>query len=80
MKTRLNLTIDNSLLENMKGYAVKQQTSVSELVEGYFKTVTKSSKRKNIIDLVEQLDKPVIENDADLKDLYYQAKSKKNGF
>lgn len=80
MKARLNLTIDNALLENVKGYAVKQQISVSELVESYFKIVTKPSKRKNIISMVEKLEKPGIDANADLKDLYYQNKAKKHGF
>lgn len=80
MKARLNLTIEDSLLENVKSYAVKQQRSVSELVEGYFKTVTKPSKRKNILHLVDKLDKPVIAGKDDLKDLYYKENAKKYGF
>jgi hypothetical protein len=80
MKARLNLTIDDSLLENMKNYAVKQQLSVSELVESYFKTVTKPSKRKNIIHLIEKLDKPFIAEETDLKDQYYKENAKKYGF
>lgn len=80
MKARLNLTIEHSLLENVKSYAVKQQQSVSELVEGYFKTVTKPSKRKNILQLVDKLDKPVITEKGDLKDLYYKENAKKYGF
>lgn len=80
MKARLNLTIEDSLLENVKSYAVKQKRSVSELVEGYFKTLTKPSKRKNILDLVEKLDKPVIAEEGDLKDLYYKENAKKYGF
>ena len=80
MKARLNLTIENSLLKNVKSYAAKQQQSVSELVEGYFKTVTKPSKRKNILHLIEKLDKPVIAEKGDLKDLYYKENAKKYGF
>lgn len=80
MKARLNLTIEHSLLENVKSYAVKQQQSVSELVEGYFKTVTKPSKRKNILQLVDKLDKPVIAEKSDLKELYYKENAKKYGF
>ena len=80
MKARLNLTIEDRLLENVKSYALKQQRSVSELVEGYFKTVTKPSKRKNILHLVEKLDKPVITETGDLKDLYYTENAKKYGF
>jgi len=80
MKSRLNLTIENSLLEDVKSYAVKQNRSVSDLVESYFKKVTRPSKRKSIIDLVEKLEKPTIDNDADLKDLYYKENAKKYGF
>ena len=72
MKTRLNLTIEDSLLKNAKRYAEKQHASVSELVEGYFKSITKPAKRKTIIDLVEELEKPNIDPKADLKELYYQ--------
>jgi hypothetical protein len=80
MKTRLNLTIDDALLDNIKAYASNKQTSVSELVENYFKTITKPAKRKNIINLVEKLEKPTIDSKADLKELYYQDQSKKYGF
>ncbi len=80
MKTRLTLTIESNLLEDVKNYAIKQQKSVSELVEGYFKSVTKPSKRKNILHLIEKLDKPVIAADADLKDLFYKKNAKKQGF
>ena len=80
MKTRLNLTIDDALLGNIKAYASNKQTSVSELVENYFKTITKPPKRKNIINLVEKLEKPKIDSKADLKELYYQNQSKKYGF
>lgn len=80
MKARLNLTIEDNLLENVKSYAAKQQRSVSELVEGYFKSVTKPSKRKNILHLVEKLEKPVLAEKGDLKDLYYKENAKKYGF
>ncbi len=80
MKSRLNLTIENSLLEDVKSYARKQKRSVSDLVESYFKKVTRPSKRKNIIDLVEKLEKSTIDENADLKDLYYKENAKKYGF
>lgn len=80
MKSRLNLTIENSLLEDVKSYAVKQKRSVSDLVESYFKKVTRPSKRKNIIDLVEKLEKSTIDKNADLKNLYYKENAKKYGF
>lgn len=80
MKARLNLTIEESLLENFKNYAAKRQTSVSELVESYFKTVTKPSKRRNIIELVEKFDKTEFLLDSDLNETYYKENAKKYGF
>ncbi len=79
MKTRLNLTIDGNLLDNIKAYASSEKTSVSELVENYFKTIAKPTRRKNIISLVEKLEKPNIDAKADLKELFYEEQSKKYG-
>ena len=67
MKERLNLTIDGALLESMKCYAASKDMSVSELVESYFRAVTRPVQRRNILDLVDELEKPtelvVIEED-----------------
>ena len=80
MKARLNITIDNAVLEDAKAYATKQNRSVCDLVETYFKKITKPAKRKSILDLVEKLEKPDIPHDADLKELYYKENAKKYGF
>lgn len=80
MKARLNITIDNAVLEDAKAYATKQNRSVSDLVETYFKKITKPAKRKSILELVEKLEKPDIPQDADLKELYYKENAKKYGF
>ena len=58
MKERLNLTIDGTLLEAMKLYAAGKGMSVSELVESYFRSVTRPIQRKNILDLVDELETP----------------------
>lgn len=55
VKERLNLTIDGALLEAMKAYAASKEMSVSELVESYFRSVTKPVERDNILDLVDRL-------------------------
>lgn len=73
------MTIEENLLEQTKIYAQKQHISISELVEGYFKNLTKTPKQKNIVDLVEQLAPSNIDPNADLKELYYQNQSKKYG-
>jgi len=80
MKSRLNITIENTVLEDVKIYAAKQKRSVSDLVENYFKKIVKPSKRKNIIDLVEKLDKPNLPENENLKELFYKENAKKYGF
>ena len=87
MKERLNLTIDAVLLEAIKRYAAKRQISVSELVENYFEKVTKPIGRRTILDLVDELETPVLDPSlpvldpaVDLKELYYKEQGAKYGF
>ena len=81
MKERLNITIEDSLLSSIKIYAAKNNKSVSELVENYFKSISKPAKRKNILQLVDKLDTPSnIDVIADLKESFYLDQAKKYGF
>jgi len=80
MKTRVNLTIEDSLLNNIKAYASRKNMSVSELVENYFRKITKPSKRKNIIDVIDKMERPNIPLDKDLKKSYYEDQKAKYGF
>jgi len=79
MKARLNLTIDEQLLVSIKKIAKKSNTSISELVTVFFKKLAQPTKRKNIIDLIEQLEQPSIPTGADLKELYYKEQGRKYG-
>jgi hypothetical protein len=72
MKARVNLTIEESVLQDTKLYAERKGISVSEMVEDYLKIVTKPVRRRTIIDLVEELGPSNIDPKADLKELYYQ--------
>ena len=82
MKTRVNLTIEDSVLQETKRYAEKRGTSVSEIVEEYLKGIISSQKKANVIDLIESLPPPKIKIDAgiDLKEQYYKERAKKYGF
>ena len=80
MKTRVNLTIEESVLRDTKLFAEKQGTSVSEIVEEYLRKITKPVKRKTIFDMIEELKPADIDPKADLKELYYQERAKKYGF
>lgn len=80
MKSRLNLTIEESLLEKVKSYAASRKSSVSELVENYFKTFVQVPPRKSIVDLIEELPKPDLRVEGDLKKQYMEQNADKYGF
>ncbi len=79
MKSKLNITIDEKLLTGAKRYANRHQTSLSQLIEAYFKRIV-SPNRKNIIDLIESLPKPGLDSNNDLKKKYYEDQKNKYGF
>jgi len=79
MKSKLNITIDEKLLTDAKRFANRHKTSLSQLVEAYFKRIT-SPNRKNIIDLIESLPKPGLDTQGDLKKKYYEDQKSKYGF
>ena len=78
MKARLNITIDESLLQEVKKFAANRDISVSELVEAYFKTIT-MPKKESFVDLIRSLPKPTIDENFDWKEEYYKGKMKKHG-
>ena len=81
MKSKVNLTIEKDLLSKAKCYAIENQVSVSELVEGYFKQLTKSKRKPDIFELVKQLNiKEKFANIPDLKKAYYEDNAAKYGF
>jgi hypothetical protein len=80
MKERLNITIDGGLLEAMKVYAAAKHKSVSELVEDYFRSVTRPVQRRNIVEMMDALDQPVLDPKADLNELFYRQQEGKYGF
>jgi len=66
-------------LEAIKVYAAGKRMSVSELVEDYFRSVTRPVVRKNIVEMVDELAKPVLDRNASLKELFYQQQEGKHG-
>jgi predicted transcriptional regulator of viral defense system len=77
MKTTINITVDDTLLNSIQAYASSKQTSVSELVAGYFRRITRPAKRQNILHLVDKLETPDIDFKSDLKSAFYQDQFKK---
>ena len=81
MKAKINLSIEEKLIYKIKAYAEEEHTSVSELVEEYFKRVVEPRKKNNLIDLVKSLPKVELPypDDVDLKKQYYEERAGKYG-
>ena len=79
MKAKLNLTIDENLLARIKRYAASHKTSVSELVEAYFKSLTKASTKRNIVDVMDAMKQPSANLPEDLKTAYFEEQREKYG-
>lgn len=80
MKNRLNITVDDALIEQVKRYAAKHQVSLSQLVEQYFKTLIRPSHKKNILELLKELPRPKVKIEGDPRQTYYEQRKKKYGF
>ena len=80
MKTRLNITVEDALLNNAKRYAAKKGTSLSQLIELYLKNLTRPARSKNIIQLVDSLPKSKIDLPQNLKERYFEDQKEKYGF
>lgn len=81
MKIRLNITIEEAVLEKIKQYTSKKKVSLSQLIEDYLESIVKHpSKRKSIIEMADELHAPALDADKDLKQSYYEEQKSKYGF
>ena len=86
MKKRLNITIDEKLLEKIKQYAAKEETSISSLVEEHFEKLvnrrTGLPEGMSLVEYMQSLPKSKVDfpEDFDWKEEYYKAKAKKWGY
>ena len=80
MKNRLNITVDDSLVDRAKQYAAQHHTSLSQLVEDYFRELTRLPQRKNVRDLLKELPRPDLSDGTAIKSHYYESRKKKYGF
>jgi hypothetical protein len=76
MKTSLNLRFDKSTIEAAKEYALKQDTSISEIVETYLKRLVSKDKEKKFVsdNLIGILKEYKDYSDDEIKELYLKAK------
>lgn len=83
MKVSFNTTIDAQLPEAVKIVAVKQQMSVSQLIEDYFRTIVrrKQARKKNLLDMVDRLtpNEAIIRQGME-KSAFYEDQQEKYGF
>ena len=65
----------------MKQYALKQDTSLSDLVEAYFARLIQTKNKADILSLMENLPQSDVTQQlpADLTKAYYEEKAKVNG-
>ena len=83
VRTKLNIIIEESLLEKAKAYASKKQASLSRIIEEYFETITQrtSSENHTLLDMVDKLkpDAAIIKKRL-VKDAVYKAQKEKYGY
>ncbi len=81
MKTRLNITIEETVLAYIKSYAAARQMSVSQIIEDHLKSIARSAEQKrNILEVIDEMDAPIgINGDQDLVKAYHEARSEKYG-
>ena len=81
MKTRLNITIEDTVLAYIKSYAAARQVSVSQIIEDHLKSIARSAEQKrNILEIVDEMEAPVgINADQDLVKTYHEARGENYG-
>ncbi len=84
MKKRLNITIEEDLLEKIKEYAETKDRSVSDLVQDHFRTLLKPPATlpngMTLVEYMKSLPKFEFPENFDYKEEYYRAKAKKWGY
>jgi hypothetical protein len=80
MKSRLNITVEETLIEQVKRYAANHGVSLSQLIEQYFKTLVRPKRKKNVRDLLNELPKPSGKTEGYKKQDYYEERKQKYGF
>lgn len=83
MKKRLNITVEEKLLEKIKKYAELQNTSLSSLVEEHFEALIKPKTKPpggmSLVEYMQSLPKFEFPEDFNWKEESYKARAKKYG-
>ena len=78
MKVRLNVTDDAAILKDAKDYSIKHGVNLSQLVEVYFRQLTKVRKKPSLLDVLNDMptSQSTFPPDFDFKKEYYEQKAK----
>jgi len=79
MKSKLNITIDEDILNQMKRHAIQQNKSISQIVEHYFRGILKPNPKGGFVEMIDQLPKSKTSGSINLKEEYYEGKAEKYG-
>jgi hypothetical protein len=82
MKARLNITIEQQLLDKVKVYALRKHVSISALVEDYLEAIVHGpSKRKNLLEMIDKLHpNPKVVAESHHKEAFYEKQKEEYGF
>ena len=80
MKTTVNIELEKELLIAAEQYAEQHQLSLAQLIESFFKRLSAPASRKNVVQMVRELEKPMIEENKDLMQAYHEEQKSKHGF
>ena len=80
MKNRLNITVDDTLLGQAKRYAAKHRTTLSRIIEEYFRSPVRPARKKNILQLLRELPKAKGKTEGDGRKPYYEGRKSNYGF
>lgn len=84
MNTKLTLTLEKQIIKQAKHYANQKGSSLSELVENYFKCLTESSQHQETTELSPKIKKLrgilKVNEDFNYKKILEEERLKKHGF
>ncbi len=82
MKSRLNITIDEALIDEAKHYAETHRISLSSLVEDSLRKIVRRQqpKKQNVLDLIKNLPKPKGNTELYSTEHYLEENKAKYGF
>ncbi len=78
----MNVTIEETVLEEAKVYASKNELSLSQIIEDYLSAIVKNPKKPSLLDILDSMPKSesAFPDDFDFKKEYYEERKAKYGF